>query len=131
VEGRDRVTPFVDLVVESLNLMHPRFARANGADSFRLEFYHAFRRLWDKALPVKLGLGHVMLHEVAAGGLGFVRLGESGQPDAPLGAVLFGEASPLAGYPHVVRVGVGTAPAPAEGETAVAFDTERWAARVL
>ena len=34
------MTPFIDLVVEALNLMHPRFARANGADSFRLVFYH-------------------------------------------------------------------------------------------
>ena len=127
------MTPFVDLVVEALNLMHPRFARANGADSFRLEFYHAFRRLWDKALPVKLGLGHVMLHDEPAGdasGLYFWRLGEGGQPDAPLGVVVFSEAA-VEGYPHVVRVGIGTAPAPAEGETAIAFDTERWAARVL
>jgi hypothetical protein len=118
------VTPFMDLVVEALNLTHPRFARAAGDESFRLEFYHAFRRLWDKALPVKLGLGHVLLREVPPGGLGFTRLGEGGQPDAPLGAVLFGAAPPVSGYPQVVRVG-GDAGA---GETPIAFDTERWAA---
>jgi len=116
------VNPFVDLVVESLNLMHPRFGRACGEDSFRLEFYHAFRRLWDKALPVKLGLGHVMLNDAPPGGLGFVRLGEGGAADAPLGAVLFGDAPQVVGYPHVVRV----AGAAGAGETGVAFDTERW-----
>ena len=127
------MTPFIDLVVEALNLMHPRFARANGADSFRLEFYHAFRRLWDKALPVKLGLGHVLLHDEPAGdpsGLYFWRLGENGQPDAPLGAVLFGEGVQAAGYPQSVRVVIGDAP-PVEGMTTIAFDTQRWAARVV
>ena len=124
------MTPFIDLVVEALNLMHPRFARTNGADSFRLEFYHAFRRLWDKALPVKLGLGHVMLCDAPAGGLGFVRLGENGQPDAPLGVVFFGEGAPAAGYPQSVCVVVGDAP-PVEGMTTIVLDTERWVARVV
>lgn len=117
------MTPFVELVVEALNLTHPRFARACGSESFRLEFYHAFRRLWDKALPVKLGLGHVMLCAAPPGGLCFVRLGEGGAADAPLGAVLFADAPPVSGYPQVVRVGEA-----GPGETPVAFDAERWAA---
>jgi len=61
--------PLVSLLVEALNLTHPRFAAAGGlaytpagADEppaarkarerfFLLELYHEFRRLWDKALP--------------------------------------------------------------------------------
>ena len=47
------------LLVESLNLMHPRFAAAHPLH----EFYHQFRRLWDKALPVQLGLGHIIVQD--------------------------------------------------------------------
>jgi hypothetical protein len=125
------VTAFLDLVVEALNLMHPRFAMGNGTDSFRLEFYHCFRRLWDKALPVKLGLGHVLLAaEPDTKGLYFQRLGENGQEDRHLGAVLFGEPVAVDGYPEVVWVTLDASTSPPNGVTRVVFDTERWAASV-
>ena len=47
-----------------------------------MEFYHEFRRLWDKAVPVQRGLGHVM-HPGRPGGrsrtpdLLFWQLGET------------------------------------------------------
>ena len=71
--------PFLSLVVEALNLTHPRFALANGREyspeeaaeppaarkvrerSFLMEFYHEFRRLWDRAVPVQRGLGHIVI----------------------------------------------------------------------
>ena len=74
--------PFLTLIVEALNLTHPRFAAAHGLvypedevrgwdsgpsrrkdreRSFLMEFYHQLRHLWDKALPVRLGLGHVVV----------------------------------------------------------------------
>ena len=71
--------PFISLVVEALNLTHPRFALAHGREytseeaaeptaarkvrerPFLMEFYHEFRRLWDKAVPVQRGLGHVII----------------------------------------------------------------------
>ena len=133
--------PFLTLIIEALNLAHPRFAAAD----FGREFYHQFRRLWDKALPVKLGLGHVVLQDDPALPPGprpdflFWQLGENGQPDRRLGAVSFGlDAETLAalrtdpGYPHAVRVVVGKdvdAPAVA-GVTTIGFDTGRWQAVV-
>ena len=65
--------PFLDLATEALNQLHPRFAgkgllayppadadgpaaaRKERERPFVREFYHQFRRLWDKALPVRLG----------------------------------------------------------------------------
>ena len=70
---------FLVLVVEALNLMHPRFAAAHGLvypedetagpvaarksreRSFVMEFYHEFRRMWDQAITVQRGLGHIMI----------------------------------------------------------------------
>jgi hypothetical protein len=76
--------PFVTLIVEALNLMHPRFA-AGGPDSFRYELYHQLRHLWDRAVPVQLGLGHVLIQ--ADEDLHFQQLGERGVADAKLGVV--------------------------------------------
>ena len=131
--------PFLTLVIEALNLTHPRFAAAD----MPREFYHQFRRLWDKALPVKLGLGHVVLQADPALPPGvkpdflFWQLGEHGQPDRRLGAVSFGpDGETLAklrsdpGYPHAVRVIVGKdVDGPGvSGVTTIVFDTERWQA---
>jgi hypothetical protein len=93
--------PFLTLIVEALNLTHPRFA-ASGGPSFAHEFYHQFRRLWDKAVPVQLGLGHVMIRPDPTIPRGprpdflFWQLGEHGQPDRRLGAVWFASTSDLA-----------------------------------
>src|ERR1700722_3732140 len=96
--------PFLTLILESLNLMHPRFAAANGREyapteageppaarkvrerSFLMEFYHEFRRLWDQAFPVELGLGKIIVQgEPEIGSrtpdLLFWQLGEHGQSD--------------------------------------------------
>jgi hypothetical protein len=105
--------PFLTLVIEALNLMHPRFAAAHGLTyqpaeeydlpqmqklrehSFLLEFYHQLRHLWDRAIPVKLGLGHVLIRDDDPGrassigtrpDLLFWRLGEHEEPDRRLAA---------------------------------------------
>jgi hypothetical protein len=151
--------PFLTLLVEALNLTHPRFA-SGGPAAFAREFYHQFRRLWDKAVPVRLGLGHVMLQDDPALPPGprpdflFWQLGEHGQPDRRLAAVsvvsllslavleadlmTMGEARTDPGYPLVVCVVVGreadlppTGLPAAEGVTLLVFDTDRWQARVL
>jgi hypothetical protein len=141
--------PFLTLIVEALNLMHPRFASAGGS-SFAHEFYHQFRRLWDKAVPVQLGLGHVLIRLDPAVPPGprpdflFWQLGEHGQPDRRLGAVAFASPSDLTelarlrsepGYPHAVCVIVGNetnippgGPPVVPGVSVVFFDTERWQA---
>ena len=167
--------PFLTLVVESLNLMHPRFAAANGREysplesveptatrkvrerSFLMEFYYEFRRLWDQAFPVKLGLGHIVVQGESDIGtrtpdLLFWQLGEGGQPDRRLGAlsiaflsnpdavagdhVLLTRFRKTPGYQHAVSIIVGKlADIPesglplAEGVTVIFFDTDRWTAR--
>ena len=133
------MTNFVTLIVEALNLMHPRFAAAGA----RMEFYHQFRRLWDKALPVQLGLGHVMLQDDPAippesrPDFLFWQLGERGQPDRRLGAVSFAPAADVValarlrtdpGYPHIVRVIVGrdTDIPSVPGVTTIVFENKTW-----
>jgi hypothetical protein len=104
--------PFLALVIDALNLTHPRFAAANGlaykseeADeppaarkvrerAFVMEFYHEFRRLWDQADPVRRGLGHVMIQSDPDAGsrtpdLLFWKLGERGLPETRLAAISF------------------------------------------
>jgi hypothetical protein len=134
----------VTLIVEALNLMHPRFA-AGGPASFRFELYHQLRHLWDRAVPVQLGLGHILIHtEPDAPEQFFRQLGERGSPDANLGVVavatlsdaddaLIRLARQRRGYPQAVCVVVGRAnevPASglpeAPGVSTVFFDVEKW-----
>lgn len=169
--------PFLTLIVESLNLIHPRFAAANGREyapaeageppatrktrerSFLMEFYHEFRRLWDQAFPVELGLGHVIVQGEPEIGtrtpdLLFWQLGEHGQPDRRLGALsvaflsnpdaittdqtLLARFRKTPGYQYAVSVIVGRLAAvpasglpSADGVTVIFFDIDRWAARVV
>ena len=170
--------PFVELLVEALNLVHPRFAAGNGlayppgeADSpaaarkereraFLMELYHQFRRLWDKALPVRLGLGHVIVQSDPAVSSGrapdlmFWQLGENGLSDQRLAAVsvvfasnpsaLAADLSLLArfrtapGYPTAVCVVVGCEAEIPAGEWSgageivrIVFDTDRRTATVV
>jgi hypothetical protein len=165
--------PFLTLIVEALNLMHPRFAGASGlgyaadeptaGSKWReqpviMEFYHQFRRLWDKAVPVQLGLGHILIQDDPCNEPGpdllFWQLGEQRQSDRRFGAVsLVFLSNPSRidrdlqslswfrkkrGYPHAVCVVVGKgADIPAAGlpevpgVTVVFFDTERWLVAVV
>jgi len=164
--------PFLSLIVEALNLTHPRFALAQGREytaleahepaatrkarerSFLMEFYHEFRRLWDQAVPVQRGLGHILIQADPEAGsrtpdLLFWQLGEHGQPERRLGAVSIAFASnPDAvaadqtllarfrerpGYPHAVSVVVGKRNEltdedveAADGVTVIAFDIDKW-----
>ncbi len=160
--------PFQSLVVEALNLMHPRFAAAQGREytpaeaeepsatrkvrerSFVMEFYHEFRRMWDKAVPVQRGLGHILVQgdpdaPSRQPDLLFWQLGEHGAPDRRFGAVslVFG-SNPAAvaadvkllarfrelGYAHTFCVVIGkptdAEPEPAPGVTIIRFDTDKW-----
>jgi hypothetical protein len=160
--------PFLALVIEALNLTHPRFAAAHGlaytpseADeppaarkvrerSFLMEFYHEFRRLWDRAEPVRRGLGHIVVQgdpdaPVRQPDLLFWQLGEHGAADrrlASLSLVFASNPGAVAadlkllarfrdlGYALAVCVVIGRA---AEGDaikqdgvTVLRFDTEKW-----
>src|SRR2546430_1671209 len=90
--------------------MHPRFA-GRTARSFRYEFYHQFRRLWDKALPVRLGRGHVVVQGDSAsqgGPRGGARQGLWDPPCPARGAL-----SPFLRAP-AARPAPAAAPPPAE-----------------
>ena len=57
-----------------------------------MEFYHEFRRLWDRAVPVQRGLGHIVIQADPEAGsrtpdLLFWQLGEHGAPDRRLAAL--------------------------------------------
>jgi hypothetical protein len=169
--------PFLSLIVEALNLTHPRFALANGREyrpteadeppaarkvcerPFLMEFYHEFRRLWDQAVPVQRGLGHVIIQADAEAGsrtpdLLFWQLGEHGNPDRRLGAVSIAFASnpdaiaadqallarfrATLGYPNAVSIVVGRRAEFAEpgrsaieGVAVIGFDIEKWQAIVV
>jgi hypothetical protein len=169
--------PFLSLIVEAINLTHPRFALANGREyapsetteppatrkvreqSFLMEFYHEFRRLWDRAVPVQRGLGHILIQADPEAGsrtpdLLFWQLGEHGQPDRRLGAVSLAFASnPDAvaadrtllarfrekpGYPHAVSIIIGGGAevpemrsAAVDGVTVLVFDVVKWQANII
>ena len=169
--------PFLALITEALNLTHPRFALANGREyspeeaaeppasrkvrerSFLMEFYHEFRRLWDRAVPVQRGLGHVVIQADPEAGsrtpdLLFWQLGEHGNPDRRLGAVSIAFASnpdavvadqtllarfrTTPGYPHVVSIIAGrrgqlpvSGTSPPTGVNRIAFDIETWQATII
>ena len=123
--------PFLTLLVEALNLMHPRFATAYPHH----EFYHQFRRLWDKALPVQLGLGHLVFQHDPDGPSGpqpdfiiwqleperrFAALSFY-RPDRPGGVDELLRFRDL-GYPYVVCIGYGEEPPAAEGVTRIVYD---------
>ena len=117
-----------------------------------MEFYHEFRRMWDRAEPVRRGLGHVMIQADPDAGsrtpdLLFWTLGEHGAADARLAAVSFAFATnPGAiaadqtllakyrdkpGYPRAVSVVIGRRADAGEvpkvdGVTTIFVDTEKW-----
>ncbi|MBX9626170.1 MAG: hypothetical protein K2X82_20395 [Gemmataceae bacterium] len=135
----DADNPLLLYLVEGLNLVHPRFAGVDGAGppdraAFAREFYHQLRRLWDKALPVQLGLGHVLIRSDPDGraDLVFWKLGERGDPDRRLGAVVVADTAP-ATDPGTVVVLVGPGPVtdPPPGAIMIHYDTARRAASVL
>jgi hypothetical protein len=139
--------PFLLYLVEALNLVHPRFAGVDGSGppdraAFAREFYHHLRRLWDKALPVQLGLGHVLIRSDPDGraDLVFWRLGEGGEPDRQLGTatvMALGDRPPvdplLSDRAVFVLVGKGAAPhqPAADGVAVLRYDIDRRAAAVV
>lgn len=123
---------FLDFVIEALNLMHPRFAAANPVH----EFYHQFRRLWDKALPVQLGLGHIVIQpepNPPPGPQPDLLVWQL-EPERRLAAVNFGKIEPLIAfdnYPVRVCIGFGIEPPVAEGIARIVYDTNRRTSHAL
>jgi hypothetical protein len=123
---------FLDFVIEALNVMHPRFAAADPAH----EFYHQFRRLWDKALPVQMGLGHLVIQSEPNPPPGPQPdlLVWQLEPERRLAAVNFHTVEPLAGYdmyPVRVCIGYGAEPPVAEGIARIEYDLRSRSAHLL
>lgn len=153
--------PFLQLVCDALELMSRPFASRRSELSFALEFYHQFRKLWDRGIPVGMGLGHLLLRSAVPGdfadpaplALLVDRLGENGRSDERLAVIEFcavpfeagGRLAAVAGRAaeatinRAVLVAVGTAEEFSDStadsalpETVVIrFDPARWTARVV
>jgi len=81
----------LELLTNALGLMNPNFVDASKPASAMCEFYHQFRKLWDRGIPVGMGLGHLLVKSLDATTLGIIRLGEGGRKDENLTAICFGE----------------------------------------
>ncbi len=105
--------PLKELIEQSLGLMNPSFAPPGKMHSARCEFYHQFRKLWDRGIPVGMGLGHLLL--IADDDtVQIERLGEQGKPTETIANVIFSEQIPIIASNH---------PAPCY---LVAHDGKRW-----
>jgi len=122
------MTPLAQLVVDALGFMNRSFVDFADARSLKFEFFAQIRRLWDRGVPVGLGLGHVLFRPT---GYGFevVRIGEDGKPAGIAGVIGFGmvpEDSP--GERILIAVGEPAETPPRA--TVVRFDPVRWRAAV-
>jgi hypothetical protein len=81
--------PLLELLTNALGLMNPNFVDASKPASAMCEFYHQFRKLWDRGIPVGMGLGHLLVKSLDESTLGIVRLGENGKSDETLIAICF------------------------------------------
>ncbi len=117
--------PLFELIVTALNLMNRPFVTPTTPQGLAFEFYHQFRKLWDRGVPVGLGLGHLLL-KPAGEWLIVERIGEKGVAAENLAAIAFDEwPSPVGEFRH--RILVATAPATdIEGVTVLRFDPDRW-----
>lgn len=100
--------PLLELISSALELMNHSFSPPGNAASARLEFYHQFRKLWDRGIPVGMGLGHLL---VRADGefLIIERIGEKGIAGEQLALIAFDENVELESRPGEYRHRIGVA----------------------
>jgi hypothetical protein len=140
--------PFLQLVCDALGLMNPAFTDPQVGFLYSYEFYHQFRKLWDRGIPVGMGLGHLIVRYSLWADIAVYRLGEGGRQDEPLAGIRFshptglekvadGTATVLS-TPHNFRYAIvilygrrdPLPPLPA-GVTLIQFDPECWTATVI
>ncbi|MGL4420802.1 MAG: hypothetical protein ACRCZF_09080 [Gemmataceae bacterium] len=100
--------PLLELICTALELMNQNFLRVPTNMNYFSEFYHQLRKLWDKGVPVGLGLGHLLLQAESGGVLQIVQLGEPGQTDAILARVQFQSVAASNVVLHIDHFHTGT-----------------------
>ncbi len=80
-----------ELIATAADVMNAAFAGADPAAA-RLEFYHQFRKLWDRGIPVGMGLGHLLV-KPEGDGLAIERIAEKGVAGEKLAVISFGHAT--------------------------------------
>jgi hypothetical protein len=122
------MSPLTQLVVDALGFMNRSFVDVVDGRSLKFEFYAQVRRLWDRGVPVGLGLGHVLLRPT---GYGFevIRIGEDGRPAGTAGVIGFGTV-PDESPGDRILIAVGEPPEIPLGAVVVRFDPARWRASV-
>lgn len=84
--------PLRELIDTALELMNHSFAPPGDVAAARLEFYHQFRKLWDRGIPVGMGLGHLVVKS-DGDWLIVERIAERGQPGEILAEISFAGTS--------------------------------------
>lgn len=131
--------PLLELIADSLTLMNRSFTRVDDLRSYACEFYHQFRKMWDRGIPVGMGLGHITMKPIAASDLpAFLieRLAEKGQPARMLATVEFLTAKqtpmlPTIACEYEIAIIVGaTDTIPSPSSMTIVFDIELWTAKM-
>lgn len=97
-----------ELIGTALEVMNGAFLKGADPEAARLEFYHQFRKLWDRGIPVGLGLGHVLL-----------------KPDGPFLVIERIAEKGIAGEDLAI-ISFGAPGASRTGEVRIQFDGTRW-----
>ena len=130
--------PLLELIADSLTLMNRSFTRVDDLRSYACEFYHQFRKMWDRGIPVGMGLGHITMKPMAASdrpAFLIERLAEKGQPARLLATVEFLTSKqdpmlPTIACEYEISIVVGTTDTTLSPTSAtIFFDTELWTAK--
>ncbi len=130
--------PLLELIADSLTLMNRSFTRVDDLRSYAYEFYHQFRKMWDRGIPVGMGLGHITMKPLEASdrpAFLIERLGEKGQPARMLATVEFlteklSPMLPTIACEYEIAIVVGTTDTTPSPATTILFDIDHWTAKI-
>ncbi|HEY2787376.1 MAG TPA: hypothetical protein VGJ05_20640 [Fimbriiglobus sp.] len=106
--------------------MNRSFVQPDDVRSLKFEFYAQVRRLWDRGVPVGLGLGHVLFRPT---GYGFAveRVGDDGKPAGMAGVIGF-DVVPEESTGERILIVTGESANTDPGVTLVTFNPRSWKA---
>jgi hypothetical protein len=112
----------LDYIRDALGFVHPAFAV--DSRSLLFELYHQLRKLWDKAIPVAMGLGHLKIRISDRDSIEIIRMGEGGVADENLAEIFSGVPKPQGCFGCVVSVNLENVP-PIPGVAVLVLDRGR------